>query len=47
MLRGFENKKQVFEYVKNRFSKQGSLVLMRGSSANKPVRKFSDFKNML
>ena len=39
----FINKKEVFEYIKNKFFKESKLILVRGSTATKPVKKFSDF----
>jgi len=39
----FINKQEVFEYIKKRFSKESKLILVRGSTATKPAKKFSDF----
>ncbi len=39
----FKNNQEVFNYSLERFSKKSSLILVRGSTAYKPARKFSDF----
>jgi hypothetical protein len=39
----FINKEEVFEYIKKRFIKESRLILVRGSTATKPAKKFSDF----
>jgi hypothetical protein len=38
-----KNKKEVLGYIKNKFRKQGKLILIRGSIINKPVKNYSDF----
>jgi hypothetical protein len=40
-MKKFKDKKQVLEYIK-RIAK-GRVILIRGSTANKPVKNFSDF----
>ena len=37
----FKNKKEVFDYIKNKF--KGGLILVRWSTAFGRVRKFADF----
>ena len=39
----FSNKKEVFEYIKKKFNKESRLILVRGSTATKPAKKFDDF----
>ena len=39
----FINEKDVFEYIKKKFSKESKLILVRGSTATKPAKKFGDF----
>jgi hypothetical protein len=39
----FTDEKEVFVYIKNKFSKESKLILVRGSTATKPVKKFGDF----
>lgn len=39
----FSNKKEIFTYIKKKFSKQSKLILMRGSTALNRPKKFSDF----
>lgn len=42
-MRSFIDKKEIFGYIKNKFSKESKLILVRGSTATKPAKKFSDF----
>ena len=42
-MKNFNNKREVFEYIKKKFSKESKLILVRGSTATKPAKKFSDF----
>jgi len=42
-MKKFNNKKKVFEYLKKLFSKDGKIILVRGSTATKFIRQFSDF----
>lgn len=42
-MHNFANKKEVFEYIKYKFIKGSKLILIRGSTATKPIRNFSDF----
>ncbi|MFH1211064.1 MAG: hypothetical protein V1645_04065 [archaeon] len=39
----FTNKKEVLSYIKRKFSKESNLILIRGSTAYKNVKNFSDF----
>ena len=39
----FINEKEVFEYIKKKFSNESKLILVRGSTATKPAKKFGDF----
>ncbi|MAF36121.1 hypothetical protein CL622_03325 [archaeon] len=39
----FDNKKTVFEYIKNKFSEKSKLILIRGSMATKPIKNYFDF----
>ena len=39
----FNNKREIFAYIKRKFSKESELILIRGSTATKSVKKFSDF----
>ena len=39
----FHDKQEVFDYVIKKFSKKNKLILIRGSTAKKPVKNFSDF----
>ncbi len=42
-MKNFDNKKEVFEYIKKKFNKESRLILVRGSTATKPAKKFDDF----
>ena len=42
-MKGFKSKEEVFIYLKKKFSKESKLILLRGSTATKPAKKFSDF----
>jgi hypothetical protein len=42
-MRTFISKKEVFEYIKTTFSQGNTLILINGSTAKKPAKKFSDF----
>lgn len=42
-IRTFETKKDVFNYIKRKFYKRSNVILVRGSTAKKPAKKFSDF----
>ena len=42
-LRTFKSKNEVFRYLVKNFSKNAKLILIRGSTASKPVKQFSDF----
>ena len=41
MIKKFRNKEKVFDYLKKTFSKS-KIILIRGSSAKKPIKNFSD-----
>ena len=41
MLKNFNNKKEILQYIKNSF--KGDLILIRGSTAYQPAKRFSDF----
>ena len=42
-IKKFKNKIEVFNYLKKLFSKESDVILIRGSTAYGPVKKFSDF----
>ncbi|MAG47879.1 hypothetical protein CL617_04700 [archaeon] len=38
----FKNKKEIFEYITNKFQKESDILLIRGSSAYNSIKNFSD-----
>ena len=42
-MRAFANKTAVFEHLKKKFAKGSKLIIVKGSTVTKPVRRFSDF----
>ena len=42
LIRGFKNKDEIFDYIRKRFI-NSNLILVHGSTALRPVKRFSDF----
>lgn len=41
-IRSFNNKSKVFDYIRRNFKKSNKLIIVRGSTAIKPIKNFSD-----
>jgi len=41
-IKKFTKKTEILDYVKSKFSKENDLILIRGSTATKRIKKFSD-----
>ena len=41
-MKNFNNKKQIFEYLIKKFSKDSKIILIRGSTAKGKIKQFSD-----
>ena len=42
IMKSFKDKTEAFHYIKNKFSNRSKVILVRGSTANGPIREFSD-----
>ena len=43
MINKYKNKKDLYEYIEKKLSKNSALILIRGSTAKKKIKRFSDF----
>ncbi len=41
-IKGFNTKEEIFKYLKKLFAQKSKIILIRGSSANREIKKFSD-----